>query len=66
VRALLPYAVDVVVASADDAERPERKERTGRSPHELFAEFLADRSIEDEQLAPMFAELLDAIMESSA
>jgi exonuclease SbcD len=62
VRALLPYAVDVVVTS-DDSARPARKPRTGRSPHELFAEFLADRSIEDEQLAPMFAELLDGVME---
>ena len=65
VRALLPNAVDVVVASAATADRPERTKRTGRSPHELFAEFLADRSIDDDKLAPMFAELLDAVMEPS-
>ena len=66
VRALFPNAVDVVVTSAEDAARPERKQRTGRAPHELFAEFLADRSIDDEKLGPMFAEMLDSIMESPA
>ena len=66
VRALMPNAVDVVIASSTgDTARPDRKPRTGRSPQELFGEFLADRSIESEKLAPMFAELLSEVMESS-
>ena len=63
VRALLPNAVDVVIASAADAEHPPRRPRTGRTPQELFAEFLADRSIEADKLAPMFAALLAEAME---
>ena len=66
VRALLPNAVDVVVASSvADGDRPARAARTGRSPHELFAEFLADSDIESDKLGRMFAALYDEVMEPS-
>jgi len=35
-------------------------ERHGRTPHELFAEFLAEQRLDDPRLAALFAELLDA------
>ncbi|MEO5842536.1 MAG: exonuclease SbcCD subunit D [Acidimicrobiales bacterium] len=63
VRKLLPNAVDVVIASTD-APRPERKQRAGRSPQELFAEFLADRSIDGDKLVPMFAAVLAEVQDT--
>jgi exonuclease SbcD len=65
VRALIANAVDVVVASAaTQTPRPERGASTGRSPQELFADFLAQREVDGTKLTPMFAELLDATMDS--
>ena len=37
-------------------------ERRGRTPHELFDEFLGAQEIEDPRVAALFAELLDAEM----
>ena len=37
-------------------------ERRGRTPHELFDEFLGAREIDDPRVAALFAELLDAEM----
>jgi hypothetical protein len=34
--------------------------RQGRTPHELFDEYLAEQSIEDPRLSKLFSELLDA------
>ena len=39
---------------------PPTVERQGRTPQELFAEFLAAESIDDPRLGTLFAELLDA------
>ena len=36
--------------------------RHGRTPHELFAEFLSDQQLDDPRLGALFAELLDAEM----
>jgi exonuclease SbcD len=64
VRELIPTAVDVLVASNSTQAPPdERSARTGRSPQELFAEFLELREVDGTKLTPMFAELLDATME---
>lgn len=60
VRALLPGAVDVVVArpQVTGADRgPVR--RSGRSPQELFAEFCAHRGHDDPRVRALFAELLE-------
>jgi len=64
VRALLPNAVDVEVdlgdrAGAGDRHRSEASERAGRTPHELFAAYLAARGEDDPRLARLFAELYE-------
>lgn len=60
VRALIPGVVDVVVESPErDEPRGERRRRAGRLPHELFAEFCAERGHEDPRVQALFAELLE-------
>jgi DNA repair protein SbcD/Mre11 len=61
VRELFPNAVDVAVGTADTGDRPARSRRLGRSPRELFAEYLADRGATDERVVALFDELLDAV-----
>jgi exonuclease SbcD len=63
VRTLFPEAVDVVVEQpgdddGGDGER-QRSTRTGRTPQELFGDYLAEQGISDERLAKLFAELVD-------
>ncbi len=53
-------AVDVRVLASEHAARPSRRQRRGRSPHDLFSEFLAERGIEDSRIERRFSELLDA------
>ncbi len=45
-------------------QRPPR--RQGRSPQELFAEFMAEQHVNDGRVGELFAELLDAESEQSA
>jgi exonuclease SbcD len=60
VRALVPGVVDVVIESPERAASvAERQRRAGRSPHELFAEFCADRGHDDPRVRALFAELLE-------
>jgi exonuclease SbcD len=62
VRALLPNAVDVAIASTGDAPfRQVPRGTAGRSPQELFAQFLAERRIDGDELGAMFAELYDDV-----
>jgi exonuclease SbcD len=60
VRALLPRAVDVRVAPplapADDAPHTRRR---GRTPRELFDEYLAGEGIEDARVLRLFEQLYD-------
>jgi len=65
VRERLPNTLEVML---DDAHRPrpggrtgERASRIGRSPRELFADFLTEQNIDDSRLTAMFAELLDEV-----
>jgi len=59
VRELFPEAVDVVLASPDErSNRPEREERLGRAPHDLFAEYLQKANAQDERVVALFDELL--------
>jgi DNA repair protein SbcD/Mre11 len=65
VRDKLPNALEVQL---DDEHRPQpgtsggaKPSRAGRSPQELFGDYLAEQNIDDPRIAGMFAELLDAI-----
>ncbi|MFN8040418.1 MAG: exonuclease subunit SbcD [Acidimicrobiales bacterium] len=66
VRELFPGAVDVRLEppEAEPADRSGRGDdgptRLGRSPRELFGEYLADEGVDDERLVALFDELLDA------
>jgi exonuclease SbcD len=63
VREKLPGTLEVLL---DDAHRPrpgasagDRPSRAGRSPQELFGDYLAEQSVADPRITAMFAELLD-------
>ena len=58
----------VVDVRMDDPapQRKQRVARKGRVPTELFDEFLTERNIADERVRAMFAELLDAELESAS
>jgi len=58
-RLLGPRVVDVRVDVPDAAVAPERRDHRGRSPQELFGEFLRSQGITDDRIDALFAELLD-------
>jgi exonuclease SbcD len=65
VREKLPNALEVML---DDAHRPrpgvrdgEGPSRIGRSPQELFRDYLSEQNIDDPRIAAMFDELLDEV-----
>ena len=65
VRERLPNTLEVML---DDAHRPrpgsrsgDRASRVGRSPQQLFADFLTEENVDDPRLTAMFAELLDEV-----
>jgi exonuclease SbcD len=64
VREKLPNTLEVML---DEAHRPEPgarssgKSRAGRSPLELFGDYLAEEKVEDAKLTTMFADLLDEL-----
>lgn len=60
VRALVPTAVDVVTLGSQPAgATPNRVSRSGKTPHELFATYCAEREYADERVQKLFAELLE-------
>jgi exonuclease SbcD len=60
VRAIVPDAVDVeVLRNASGTNRVATEARVGRSPHELFSEYLTDRNIVDPRLGALFGELVE-------
>ena len=70
VREALPNTVEVML---DDAHRPrpggrtgDRASRIGRSPRELFADFLTEQNVDDARLTAMFTELLDEVTSDTA
>ncbi len=66
VRAMLPNAVDVIIASDDDDGEPLGWEAEGpRSPQDLFADYLAEKRIEDPALESLFADLLEDDLETT-
>jgi exonuclease SbcD len=69
VREKLPNTLQVML---DDAHRPrpgardgDRPSRVGRSPRELFSDYLSEQNIDDARIAAMFAQLLDEVTGSS-
>jgi exonuclease SbcD len=65
VREKLPNALEVTL---DEAHRPQPGARTkagasraGRSPLDLFGDFLAEREVDDPRLPALFADLLDEV-----
>ena len=68
VRDKLPNTLEVLL---DDAHRPrpgqgrrrdgDRPSRVGRSPLQLFGDYLAEQNVADPRIAAMFAELLDEV-----
>ena len=61
VRELFPDAVDVRVVDDADAEAAAAvaSRRAGRTPGELFAEYLASQNVADPRLEALFARLID-------
>jgi exonuclease SbcD len=69
VREKLPNTLEVML---DDAHRPrpgardgERRSQVGRSPQELFGDYLSEQNIDDPRILAMFAELLDEVTGAS-
>jgi len=69
VRDKLPNTLEVLL---DDAHRPvpglrstSRPSRVGRSPVQLFGDYLSEQNVADPRLNAMFAELLDEITGSA-
>jgi exonuclease SbcD len=69
VRDKLPNVLEVML---DDAHRPRpgasdgaRPSRIGRSPLELFGDYLSEENIDDPRITAMFAELLDDVTGAS-
>jgi exonuclease SbcD len=65
VRDKLPHTLEVML---DDAHRPrpgardgDRPSRIGRSPVELFGDYLSEQNVDDPRITAMFAELLDEV-----
>lgn len=65
VRDKLPNTLEVML---DDAHRPrpgardgDRPSRIGRSPVELFGDYLSEQNIDDPRITAMFAELLEEV-----
>ena len=65
VREQLPGTLEVLL---DDAHRPrpgasggDRPSRAGRSPLDLFSDYLAEQSVADPRISAMFADLLDEV-----
>jgi exonuclease SbcD len=61
VREMFPGAVDVRVAREDDdpTSDPQRPSRLGRSPAQLFEEYLRERKVDDGRLQRLFEELYE-------
>jgi DNA repair protein SbcD/Mre11 len=72
VRERVPDAVEVVLAPRDGNVagerdgRPAASDRLRRSPHDLFAEYLAEHDVADDRVVAMFDDLVDDVADESA
>ena len=62
-RARFPNAVEVALATTEPAAplADDVADRTGRTPHELFADYLVARDAADDRVLAMFDELVDEV-----
>jgi exonuclease SbcD len=69
-RHMFPDAVEVVLATRDDAEDGERPavdpDRLRRTPHDLFASYLDQADVEDPEILALFDRLVDDIVRPDA
>ncbi len=65
-RERLPGVVDVALLEnrRDSGVEGPSPERLGRGPRELFAEYLAEKRVDDERLLALFDELLEEVHEA--
>jgi exonuclease SbcD len=68
VRARVPNAVEVVLAPRDDGRgtRVADPDRLRRTPHDLFAEYLAAHDVGDDRMMVLFDDLVDEIVSEPA
>ncbi|MBO0691661.1 MAG: exonuclease SbcCD subunit D [Acidimicrobiaceae bacterium] len=70
VREKLPNALEVALDDAHrvrpGGERADRPDRIGRSPQQLFADYLAERNAADPRLETLFGRLLDELTSGPA
>ncbi|MGH9116587.1 MAG: metallophosphoesterase family protein [Acidimicrobiales bacterium] len=60
VRDLFPNCVDVIVERPEtDAARRQVTERAGRTPHDLFDQYLNEHGVDDRRLVALFDELFE-------
>ena len=66
-RARFPNAVEVVLAPqfTSPVDGGAVATRTGRTPHELFADYLTEQSVDDARVLALFDELVDEAVTSS-
>jgi DNA repair protein SbcD/Mre11 len=57
VRAAIPGAVDVVIASSPDEQRPRRLSGDGQMPVELFQSYLSSKQVDDPAVVELFRQL---------
>jgi exonuclease SbcD len=68
VRERVPDAVEVVLAPRDDdrGERIADPDRLRRTPHDLFAEYMAGHEVRDDRLVVLFDDLVDEVVSEPA
>jgi DNA repair protein SbcD/Mre11 len=68
VRERVPDAVEVVLAprEGDGGQRVADPDRLRRTPHELFAEYLAEHDVADDRLVVLFDDLVDEVVSHPA
>lgn len=59
IRDAFEHCVDVVVGAPTDETEPLVTSRAGRSPHDLFEEYLTEKGARDERVLGLFDDLLD-------
>jgi DNA repair protein SbcD/Mre11 len=63
VRELLPNAIDIRIAATVTTDEP-TPTRTGLTPHELFATYLASQGVDDDRVVRLFTRLYDEATEN--